>query len=98
MHETAIFPYEWKNGNILHIPNKRDNQTPKNYRLASLLPLLVEKVFKDYCLTKFLHCSSNQSDFKPDDSCIYQLLSITHEIYKSFDAGLEVRCFYIKNI
>ena len=24
------------------------------------------------------------------DSCIHQLLSITHEIYKSFDDGLEV--------
>ena len=30
----------------------------------------------------------NQSGFKP---CINQLLSITHEIYKSFDDGWEVR-------
>ena len=35
--------------------------------------------------------SSSQSDFKPSDSCINQLLSITHEIYSSFDEGLEVR-------
>ena len=35
--------------------------------------------------------SPNQSGFKPGDSCINQLLSITHEIYKSFDDGLEVR-------
>ena len=35
--------------------------------------------------------SSNQSGFKPGDSCINQLLSITHEIYKSFDDGYEVR-------
>ena len=34
--------------------------------------------------------SPNQSGFKPGDSCINQLLSITHEIYKSFDDGLEV--------
>ena len=32
--------------------------------------------------------SPNQSGFKPGDSCINQLLSITHEIYKSFDDGL----------
>ena len=35
--------------------------------------------------------SANQSGFKPGDSCINQLLSITHNIYKSFDNGYEVR-------
>ena len=39
--------------------------------------------------------SSNQSGFKPGDSCINQLLSITHEIYKSFDVGLEVRSAFL---
>ena len=33
----------------------------------------------------------NQSGFKPCDSCINQLPSITHEIYSSFDDGFEVR-------
>ena len=40
--------------------------------------------------------SSNQSGFKPGDSCINQLLSITHEIYKSFDVGLEVRSAFLE--
>ena len=35
--------------------------------------------------------SSSQCDFKPSDYCINQLLSITHEIYSSFDECLEVR-------
>ena len=35
--------------------------------------------------------SSNQLGFKKGDSCIYQLLSIKHEIYQSFDNGFEVR-------
>ena len=39
--------------------------------------------------------SSNQSGFKPGDSCINQLLSITHEIYKSFDDGYEVRGVFL---
>ena len=39
--------------------------------------------------------TSNQSGFKPGDSCINQLLSITHEIYKSFDDGLEVRSVFL---
>ena len=39
--------------------------------------------------------SPNQLGFKPDDSCINKLLSITHEIYKSFDNGLEVRDIFL---
>ena len=39
--------------------------------------------------------SQNQSGFKPGDSCINQLLSITHEIYKSFDDGWEVRGVFL---
>lgn len=37
--------------------------------------------------------SQYQSDFKPGDSCTNQLLPITHDIYKSFDDGLEIRVF-----
>ena len=39
--------------------------------------------------------SREQSGFKPGDSCINQLLSTTHEIYKSFDDGLEVRSVFL---
>ena len=39
--------------------------------------------------------SPNQSGFKPADSCINQLLAITHEIYKSFDGGFEVRGVFL---
>ena len=38
--------------------------------------------------------SANQSGFKPGDSCINQLLSITHNIYKSFDDG----CYEIRGV
>ena len=39
--------------------------------------------------------SKNQSGFRPGDSCINQLLSITHEIYQSFDDNLEVRAILL---
>ena len=39
--------------------------------------------------------SSNQLGFKPRDSCINQLLPITHNIYKSFDDGYEVRGVFL---
>ena len=31
--------------------------------------------------------SSSQSGFEPDDSCINQLIAITHDIVKGFDDG-----------
>ena len=31
--------------------------------------------------------NGNQSDFRPGDSCVHQLLSITHKIYEVFDAN-----------
>ena len=39
--------------------------------------------------------SSYQPGFKGGDSCINQLLSITHEIYKSFDEGFEVNGVFL---
>ena len=39
--------------------------------------------------------SNNQSGFRPVDSCISQLLSITHEIYQNFDDNLEVRAVFL---
>ena len=39
--------------------------------------------------------SKNQSGFRPGDSCINQFLSITHEIYQSFDDSLEVRAVFL---
>ena len=45
--------------------------------------------------TKNYLISLNQSGFKPGYSCINQLLSITHEIYKSFDDVLDVRRVFL---
>ena len=39
--------------------------------------------------------SPKQSGFKPGDSCIDQLRSITHEIYEELDAGREVRSVFL---
>ena len=39
--------------------------------------------------------SHNQSGFKPGDSCISQLLCITHDIYQSLDGGLETRVVFL---
>ena len=39
--------------------------------------------------------AQNQSGFKPGYSCINQLLSITYEIYKSFDDEWNVRGVFL---
>ena len=38
---------------------------------------------------------SNQSDFKPGDSCVFQLVFTTQEVYRSFDKGHEVRAVFL---
>ena len=43
----------------------------------------------------FLDKSPNQSGFKPGDSCVNQLLLITHNSHKSFDDGCEVGGFFL---
>ena len=59
----------------------------------------VVKYLKDLFLTKCLTISplisKNQSGFQPGDSCINQLLSITYEIFTSFDNRLEVRSVFL---
>ena len=39
--------------------------------------------------------SDNQSSFKPVDSCISQLLCITHDIYQPLEDGLETRAVFL---
>ena len=39
--------------------------------------------------------SQHHSGFKPGDSCINQFLSITHEIYQSFDEDFDVRSVFL---
>ena len=96
---SECFPNEWKKANVIPVHKKGDKQIINNYRPVSLLPIcskIFEKIiffslFKFLKDNKFLNC--NQSGFRCGDSCVHQLLSVTHEIYKSFDANpsLEVR-------
>ena len=84
---TGVFPSEWKKGNIVPCYKKGDKQNIKNYRPVSLLPicgkfferLIFNEMFSFFLANNLL--APNQSGFKPGDSCINQLLSITHEIY-----------------
>ena len=99
--EIGVFPSEWEKGNIVPIHKKGDKQTLENYNRVSLLTvcgkilerLLFNEMFKFSIENRLI--SSNQSGFITDDSCINQLLSITHEIHESFDFGLEFRSVFL---
>ena len=41
--------------------------------------------------------SKNQSEFKPGDSCVNQLLGITDEVFSNFDDNYEVRGAFLDN-
>ena len=76
--------------------HKRDNKRIlENYRAVSLLPIcgkISERLIYNSLFEFFIKNGlifSNHSGFKPGDSCINQLLSITHKIYKSFDNRYE---------
>ena len=93
------FPMEWKEANVVRIRKKNDKQYIKNYGPVSLL-LICSKIFERLLFNKlynFLNennlLSSNQSGFRPGDSCINQLFSITYEICQFFDNDFEVRVF-----
>ena len=98
---TGLFPSNCKKGNIVPIHKKGDKQILKKYRPVSLLPIF-RKIFERLIFNELFNfllennlISPNQSGFKPGDSCINQLLSITHEIYSSFDEGLGVRSIFL---
>ena len=99
--KCGIFPDDWKKGNIVPIFKKGDKQNIKNYRPVSLLPIcskIFERIIYDNMLKYFLDnnlITPKQSGFRPGDSCINQLLSITHDIFTSFDNGLEVRGVFL---
>ena len=101
--EAGHFPDSWKKANVTPIHKKQSKYIVKNYRPISLLPILgkvfeeviYNNLFKHFQSNKIL--SENQSGFRSGDSCVSQLIAITHEIYKSFDGNPSLedqRCIF----
>ena len=89
--EEGVFLDDWKKSNVVPIHKRDSKNLIKNYRPISLLPIF-SKVFERLIFNSlFYYFIQNklftecQSGFIPGDLCVPQLLSITHEIYKSFD-------------
>ena len=88
------FHNEWKMANVVPVHNKSDKQILKNYRAYLYFAFVVfERSIYNGLFEYFMEndlISPNQSGFKPGDLSKNQLISITHEIYQSFDDGFEV--------
>ena len=86
---------------IVPVHKKNSKQRLNNYRPIPLLPIR-SKIFKQLIFNEMFGffiendlISQQQSGFKPRDSCINQLLSITHEICQSFDEGFDVGSVFL---
>ena len=94
--EESVYPDDWKKSNGVTTLKKQSKNLIKNYRPISLLPvfskvferIIFNFLFKHFLENKFF--AECQSGFLPGDSCISQLLSIKHEIYKCFDCNPSV--------
>ena len=77
---------EFRIHNVVPVHKKGNKQTLENYHQVSLLPIcgkIFERLICNSLFDFFFEnelISSDQSGFKPGDSCINQLLSIIHEI------------------
>ena len=93
----------WKKSNIVPVHKKSIKQIVNNYRPVSLLPIcskiLEETIFDSIMrfLNKIKLLSDSKSGFRTSESCECSLLSVVHDIYKSFDYNppLEVRGVFL---
>ena len=91
---SGVFPDIWKISHIIPIYKKKKKNEKRcndNYRPVSLLPIYGKIFGRILYKPLFLYLESNnlltphQSEFRPNERCIYQLLSIVHSIYADFD-------------
>ena len=98
--KSRKFPIEWEKAHVVPVHKKNNKQLIENYRPISLLPVcgkILERIIYNKMFESFFEklISHNQSGFRPGDSCIIQLLCITHDIYQSLDDGLETRGVFL---
>ena len=87
---------------IVPIHKKNGKRSLNNYRPVFLLPIR-GKIFERTIFNVFLFLENNnllttkKSGFRPNDSCVNQLLSIIQSIYSDFDHNptLEVRGVFL---
>jgi hypothetical protein len=98
--QQSTFPEKWKTANVIPVYKKGSKELVSNYRPISLLSVLGKTM--ERCVFKhvynFIHenniLTPQQSGFRPNDSTVNQLLSITSDFYKAIDEGKEIRAVF----
>ena len=99
--KKGYFPKQWKKANVIPIFKKNKRNEISNYRPVSLLPIcgkILEKVIYDNLYVYIFSnnfISDEQSGYRRKDSTVKQLLSITHNIFKTFDSNEEIRAVFL---
>ena len=100
---TGTYSFDWRKGNIVPVHNKGNKQNIKNYHLVSLLPnyRYVAKFVKGfYSIMRLVFFIENnlttqkQFQFKPSDSGINQLLSMTIKFTNLLMMDLKLQAFF----
>ena len=100
---SGIFPDIWKHANVVPVHKKNEKNLKGNYRPISLLRIfgkILEKLIFDSLYSHLVSSellNPNQSGFRPGDSAINQLISITHTISGALDCNppLDVGSVYL---
>ena len=96
----GVFPSSWKIANVIPVFKNGEREIVSNYRPISLLSIIGKTMEK--CIFTHLYnyfnrhnvITSLQSGFRPGDSTINQLLSITDDLGRVLDSGKEVRVIF----
>ena len=91
------FPSDWRKAHVVPVHKEGDKQCLKNHRPVSLFAicskiferLIYNELFTFFTVSNLI--SLNQSGFRPVETCVNQLIAITHEIFKSLHDRVEVR-------
>ena len=94
---------EWKLANVIPLFKNDNRQLKENYRPVSLLPsfsrsMICERVVffhLYYFLMEIGFLYKFQSDFRPSDSTIIQLIFLVRKIYEALQGGKEVRVVFL---
>ena len=91
--DEGTFREDWKKNNVVPIHKEESKNLIKNFRPISLLPIfsnILESLIFNSTYNSFRQnnlFTKCQSGFIAGDSCVAQILSVTHEIYQNFDCS-----------
>ena len=99
--EMSIYPSAWKIANVSPVFKKQERFIKENYRPISLL-CNISKVCEKIIFTElYNYFKTNhlfhklQSAYQENDSTVYQLLKLVHEIHTAIEKGHEVRGVFL---